>query len=105
MYFKTSAETSFQYLMSDKDFIEDHTALSDALIESIILTKGLKKGRVEPNITAFPFRNLGYTYKDCPKKYKNVLLGAFEEYLNKNENHPDNAWWTRIENICELLTL
>ena len=31
-YFKTSAETSFQYLMNKHDFVEDHTALSDALI-------------------------------------------------------------------------
>ena len=37
-YFKTSAETSFQYLMNKHDFIEDHTALSDAQIEAQILT-------------------------------------------------------------------
>lgn len=103
MYFKTSAETSFQYLMSNVDFIEDHTALSDALIESVILTKGLKKGRVEPDITAFPFRELGFTYQNCPKKYIPNVANAFENYLNKNSNHPSNAWWTRVENIYDRL--
>ena len=46
-FFKSSAETSFQYLMKNYEFIEDHTALSDALIEKEILTKALKKGKIE----------------------------------------------------------
>ena len=39
IYFKSSAETTFQYITRKHDFIEDHTALSDALIEAEILTK------------------------------------------------------------------
>ena len=42
-FFKTSAESTFSYLTNDIDFIEEHTALSDAIIEVAILTKILKK--------------------------------------------------------------
>ena len=61
-YFKTSAETSYRYLMNKYDFDEDHTALSDAVIESAILAKALKRGKVEPYLEAFPFQNLGTTF-------------------------------------------
>ena len=61
VYFKTSAETAFQYLMNKYDFIEAHTALDDAEIESQILVKALSKGKVDPVMGAFPFRDLGTT--------------------------------------------
>jgi hypothetical protein len=58
-YFSTSAESVFRYLIQDYNFVEDHTALSDAQIEKEILCKMLKKGKIEPTIVAFPFRELG----------------------------------------------
>lgn len=105
LYFKTSAETSFQYLMNQHDFIEDHTALSDAQIEAKILAKALKKGKLEPQINAFPFRDLGTTYdyvlKEKPK-YKDIVLELLINYYETN-CLVQNAWTTKIENIIARL--
>lgn len=105
LYFKTSAETSFQYLMKQYDFIENHTALSDAEIESQILIKALKKGKIEPTLTAFPFRELGTTYDyvlQHKRKYIPIVREKMEIYL---ENIEDNSsYYTRIENIIQKLS-
>lgn len=110
MYFKTSAETSFQYLMNQHDFIEEHTALSDALIEKEILTKALKKGKIEPNLKAFPFRELGTTYDyviNKQPKYREVVKKAIEEYININDGEEQaymgSAYWVRIIRLYETL--
>lgn len=109
-YFKTSAETSFQYLMNKHDFIEDHTALSDAQIEAQILTKALKKGKIEPQIKAFPFRELGTTFDyvmDKKPKYKEVVEKALKEYIEINDGYT-KAWenvtyWKKIVSMYESL--
>ena len=62
-FFKTSAEVSYRYLMKDNEFIESHTALSDAEIETFILAKALKRGKSEPYLKAFPFRTIGTVKK------------------------------------------
>lgn len=90
VYFKSSAETSFQYLLDKHDFIEDHTALSDAEIEAQILTKALKKGRLDPQIKPFPFRDLGTTYDYAINKrprYKKAVQDAIAEYLENNNGY------------------
>lgn len=100
IYFKTSAETSFQYLMSKYDFIEDHTALSDAEIESQILVKALKRGKIEPEIIAFPFRELGTTYDYVlgkKKKYIPIVRDKLEEYLETVTE--GGSYYSKIENI------
>ena len=66
MYFKTSAEIAYRYLQKELDFIEAHTALNDAEIESIILAKALKKGKVTPTLEFMPCRKLG-TVKNFTK--------------------------------------
>ena len=105
IYFKSSAETSFQYLTKDHEFIEDHTALSDAIIESQILAKALKKGKVEPNIEAFPFRNLGKTYEyamiEKKNKYMPIIVQALCEYITNNCGV--SAYWTKMENLLQDL--
>ena len=107
VYFKTSAETTFQYLMNKHDFIEDHTALSDALIEAEILTKALKRGKVEPDITAFPFRELGTTtdYIKRKPKYRDVVAELLCEYIDANEGYYKadcgNHYWRRVINTYE----
>lgn len=58
-YFKTSAESAFRYLSSRKTFVEAHTALADARIESYILSRCCQRGKIEPGLWPFPFRNLG----------------------------------------------
>lgn len=105
IYFKTSAEISFQYLLNQHDFIEEHTALADAEIETQILTKALKKGKITPYIKEFPFRELGTTYDYVLEKRKKsipLLAEKLEEYLC---TIPDNSnYYTRIENILIRLS-
>ena len=109
MYFKTSAETTFQYLMAQHDFAEDHTALSDSLIEAQILTKALKKGKIEPEITAFPFRELGTTidYIEEKPKYREVVKDILREYIDINDGafkaESGNKYWTRIVNLYDAI--
>lgn len=42
--YSTTAETVMQYISDNTDFIEDHTALSDSLIETQILFETLNRG-------------------------------------------------------------
>lgn len=105
MYFKSSAETTFQYLMNQHNFVEDHTALSDALIEAQVLAKALKRGAVPPQIEAFPFKNLGTTVdyvREKRPKYAESLRNAFEQYVEETGGG-ENRYWKRIDNIIEQL--
>jgi hypothetical protein len=93
-YFKTSAETAFQYLENQYDFEESHTALDDATIEGQILAKALKRGKVDPCIGAFPFRELGTTVNFVLEKRKasaQNLFDAFDKYYTecKMENYSE----------------
>ena len=58
-YFLTNAETFYQYTFSTLDFIEDHTALSDAIIEAKLLAKLLQKKAVKVGFDYFPFQKIG----------------------------------------------
>ena len=58
-YFSTSAETMYRYLNKDTDFIESHTALDDAVIETEILDKLIQETEIEPQMRSFPFRKVG----------------------------------------------
>jgi len=106
-YFKTSAETSFQYLSHKYDFIEEHTALSDALIESEILTKALKKGKVESELVAFPFKELGTTVDyvtDRKPKYKPIVIDALYNYISENNGFDKKgSYWKSIVKTYEML--
>ena len=67
-FFKTSAESSYQYLCDKYDFVESHTALDDAIIETYILSKVAQRHAVTPGIKFFPFRDLGYTDDFCKRR-------------------------------------
>ena len=60
-YFKTSAETAYRFMTGNLDFIEEHTALDDAIIESELFAAIVKKklSNLTIGITYFPFRILG----------------------------------------------
>lgn len=60
-YFKTSAETAYRFLTGNMDFIEAHTALDDAIIESELFAEIVKKklSNLTIGISYFPFRILG----------------------------------------------
>lgn len=110
-YFKSSAETTFQYLMKQHDFIENHTALSDATIEAQVLTKALKKGKVTPYFEAFPFRNLGTTFAyvtEKQPKYKPTVADLLSAYIEQNDGFDKadegKSYWCRMVNALNALT-
>ena len=90
-YFKTSAETSYRYLCDKYDFIESHTALDDAMIETFILSKIASHHAITPGIKFFPFRDLGYTDEFCKRrkvpnmKECEVVYNAIAAYLEAKE--------------------
>lgn len=90
LYFKTSAESVFRYLDQDYSFIEAHTALDDARIESkIVLNAFNKHKKVEKGITAFPFRELGTTTDFLLKAMskKKVTFEAVENVITMMESY------------------
>jgi len=60
-YYKTSAETTYRFIKGNDDFIESHTALDDATIESEILAEIMKPSvkNLTIGIISFPFKILG----------------------------------------------
>ena len=60
---KTNAEIFYQYISQDENFVEDHTALSDAIIESEILARVFASGGTLRKQMYFPFRLI-------PKEYQ-----------------------------------
>lgn len=60
-YYKTSAETAFRFVNQEQDFEEAHTALDDALIESVLFAECMRKTKkkIEMGIIYFPFKMLG----------------------------------------------
>ena len=103
LFFKTSAETSFQYLFNNADFIEEHTALSDAMIESDILIKALKKGKLEPTIQEFPFRQLGEVHVYVMEKQPTYAKKVAEKIYEVFEVRQDGAYKTRLFNVLSYL--
>lgn len=60
-YYKTSAETAYRFVANDGEFIEAHTAIDDAVIESELFAHITKKTKnnFEMGIIYFPFRIVG----------------------------------------------
>lgn len=83
LYFSTTAESAFQYITKDFEFSEDHTALSDALIEAKILAKVLKKRGITAEIEAFPFRILGETIEHVEKTKNSNFARVTAEFLQQ----------------------
>lgn len=87
LYFSTNAETAMQYLSDNFNFIEDHTALSDAEIETEILFRCLKRHKIMIGIDYFPYKHLGETIeyietaKGVTKQMAQNLMEAIEAYL------------------------
>lgn len=107
LYFSTSAETAFQYLTKNADFIENHTALSDAIIEAQILTKVLKKCSVKAEIEPFPFQQLGVTVDYITENTKNrkqakVIADLLAMWLVQNGTN--TAYGKRIEKLFKKVS-
>lgn len=109
-FFKTSAESSYKYLVDKYDFVESHTALDDAIIESFILHKIAQKHAITNGIKFFPFRDLGYTDDFCKRrKVPNIaecekVYNAIANYI---DNHEDSNYVRglikRLENLLEYM--
>ena len=105
-FFKTSAESTYQYLVNKYDFVESHTALDDAMIESFILHKIAQKHAITPGIKYFPFADLGFTYDYCMRLKKPrlkdcaIVIEKIRAYLNdKDEQGIENNYTQRLANI------
>lgn len=87
LFFKTSAESTYQHLCNKYDFVESHTALDDAIIETFILSKIAAKHAITEGIKYFPFRDLGYTSdfvtrKKVPDREEvRIVYDALNEYV------------------------
>jgi hypothetical protein len=82
-YFSTNAETCYKFTKNQNDFVESHTSLSDAKIESEIFAKIAAKKIPKPEkLTAFPFQKLGTVKKFIEKVEKeNAENVKFEQTL------------------------
>lgn len=104
-YFKTSAETVFQYVTGNADFVEEHAALADAEIESEILVKCLRRGKVEPKIKSFPFNFLGKTLDNAETyaDYK-ALYEVMKNYFD-NSTINNCPYWINYENTLNAMKM
>lgn len=105
-FFKTSAESSYRYLVNKYGFLEDHTALSDAIIESFIIAKAAKRGKLVDGILDFPFQRLGKTTDFLYRHEKKLKINHFEAVrdsmktrLELEDEKPEFSVWARgLEN-------
>lgn len=109
-FFKSSAESTYQYLCDKYDFVESHTALDDAEIETFILSKIAKRAAIRPGIDFFPFRELGYTYDFVTRRKKpnptevEIVRDAIQVYVNaKIERDETSAYLTSLVNKLAFL--
>jgi hypothetical protein len=82
--FSATAENCYRYIHRNTDFIESHTALDDALIESEILVKILRKGKPEYSIQCFAGAKIGNTIDFAIEKHKKsigFLIDSLSKYL------------------------
>lgn len=108
MFFKTSAEQTFREITKDFAFVESHTALEDAQIESQILIKCLKKKAVTLGIPAMPFMKLGCTgdfLANTNFKFSCEVIYPLHDLLEQKVEDYENskAWQTRAMNQLEGL--
>ena len=107
VYFKTSAESTYQYLCKKYDFVEAHTALNDAIIETFILSKIAKKHAISIGIDYFPFRKLGTTNEFCMRRKVpsieecTIVINAINSYIDTQEDC-NNYVMGLINKIAEL---
>lgn len=104
LFFSTTAESIYKYLIQDIDFIEQHTALDDSIIESYILTKLLKKGKLQITLEPFAERQLDYIFKFKANQDRNsIIKNQLENYIENNGgfDEPKNSYVKRMINIYQ----
>lgn len=110
-FFKSSAESTFQFLCNKYDFVESHTALDDSIIESYILAQIAKKHAITNGIKYFPFRELGYTYDFIQRKKKiernevETVYNAILNYIEAKEDKEESNYIKGLKNKLNMLEL
>lgn len=114
-FFKTSAEATYRYLLSNYDFDEAHTAMDDAIIESHILIKALKRTKIQVGIDYFPFKRLGDSIDFTEEHYRKVghdgitnVIKALENRMVELENeskHKSNFYAQLVKKRERLICL
>lgn len=108
-FFKSSAESTYKYLVNKYDFVESHTALDDAIIESFILHKIAQKHAITPGIKFFPFRDLGYTYEFCQRRKNpnlnecNMVYNAIAAYIDAKSKETCGELSSYAQGLCNRL--
>lgn len=110
-FFKTSAEATFRYITQNMNFDEAHTALNDAEIETEILRRAFKRGKVNRGIEYFPFNILGTTDEFLSSDYRGKKLSHFDTVASALENRMNkdcrsSSYQTKIEGkLCKVQVL
>ena len=108
LFFSTTAETVYKYLVKDIDFIEQHTALDDSIIESYILTKLLQKGKLQITLDSFAEKKLGMIHKySASTNRQPIIKNQLEIYINNNggfDNPKNNFTKGIIKNYYNFVT-
>ncbi len=86
-FFKTSAESTYRYLLKQMNFDEAHTALEDAKIETKILQRILHDRGAKAGVDFFPFKSLGTT------------VDFISEQAEKGKIKDEN-----IQNVIDIMT-
>lgn len=108
LYFSTNAEVAMQYLSEKYDFIEDHTALSDAEIETEILFYCLKRGKIIVGIEYFPYKMLGETIefvqhgRGVTEQMAQNVAAKIRDYLPDDMGNPSNYQKSTFNKLMAL---
>jgi hypothetical protein len=108
LYFSTNAEVAMQYLSEKYDFIEDHTALSDAEIETEILFYCLKRGKIVVGIEYFPYKMLGETIefvengRGVTEQMARNVAAKIRDYLPDDMDNPNNYQKSTFNKLMAL---
>ena len=109
-FFETSVESVYQFMHKDYDFAEEHTAISDALIEMEILIKALQKGKVITGIVSFPFNLLGTTdaflcsdVRGLKKEYFDTTIAIMQQKYNSYDPEKRNSFKSQLINAMARL--
>ena len=107
LYFKTSAESTYQYICDKYDFCESHTALDDATIETFILSKIASRHAISIGIIFFPFRELGETVEFITRR-KTPNINECEKVVNAIRAHLETKeegtpYYSKMEKKLDLI--
>lgn len=109
VYFSTNAENCYRFLTGEKEWIEDHTALSDAKIEAKIYHEIVARFGTTACITIMPCMKLGRTVDFIDKNrfyFKKTDLNSLYDTLYTyftTKCAPQGSWTSQVRNLLTKL--